>query len=130
VAVSGRNLGGHAFEYDPGLKTGHEGVKAYVNGILSDLPSISNVGMLVMVVGRVTRSDAGGIYVDDCSGYNDFPAIGPGAPAGIRATAPTGVVMPEVGSFVAITGISSTYQTTTGLRRLLLVRRQDDIVEM
>ncbi|MDO8587862.1 MAG: hypothetical protein Q7T82_12595 [Armatimonadota bacterium] len=128
VAFPGEWLGGHAFQYDPVAQTGQQEVRAYTAGVLSELSSINNVGMLVTVLGRVTYSDTNGFYVDDGSGFSDFAQSGPDYPTGIKVTVPSGVATPAGGSYVVVTGISSVYQAGGSLRRLLLVRQQSDIV--
>ena len=61
-----------------------------------------STGLLVRVAGRVTDSTSGFIYVDDGS------ACPPGQVAsGVRVLLPSGVAAPAVGSWVDVTGISS-----------------------
>jgi len=128
TAMAGLYLGGRAFEYSPESQTGQQAVSAYCDGVLLELPSINNVGMLVTVLGRVTQSNIDGFYLDDGSGWNDFAVTGPGSPPGVKVSVPLGVTTPPEGSYAVVTGINSVSQADVGLRRLVLVRQQSDIV--
>ena len=72
------------------------------------------------LLGR-TPSGAGEFYIDDGSLLND----GSGK-TGLRVSAP-GLTLPQKGSFVIVTGVSSCYQAAAHLHRMLRPRCQEDI---
>ena len=87
---------------------------------------LNNIGLLVKTFGRVVSSEADEFYVDDGSGF-DYGD--PNVP-GLRVTVPAGTSAPAVGSYVAVTGISSCYKDGADLYRLLRVREQTDILPL
>ena len=91
------------------------------------MPGLNNIGLLITTFGRVIWSDPTGFYIDDGSGYDNFSAVGPGDPPGLKVSIPLGVTPPAAGSYAAVTGISSVYNSDIGLCRLLRARQQSDI---
>ncbi|MDO8585821.1 MAG: hypothetical protein Q7T82_02165 [Armatimonadota bacterium] len=130
-SMSERSIGGQAFMYDPVANTGQAGVKAYASSsggsLLVDVPGLNTIGSLIRTWGRVTWVGVDSFYIDDGSGYDDYPEIGPGSPAGIKVAVPAGVTPPATGSYAVVTGVSSVYDSDIGLCRVLLVRQQSDI---
>lgn len=106
-AVGGARMG----KYTPGTKNG---------------AGISNTGLLVRVAG-VLRSESGKLYVDDGSpAVNDAASVG-----GVKvSTQLLGLpaVFPPSGSFVVLTGVSGTEETSSGVIPVIRVRGQSDIV--
>lgn len=137
VCVSGRNVGGGAFNHDPVTGAGQQPVKAYAwvgspfgfppTRIVMEMPGLNNIGTLATVFGTVAWSDATAFYIDDGTRYDDSPVADANTPGGLRIALPVGVNPPDVGSFVSVTGIISARETDIGLCRLLLVRQQSDI---
>lgn len=108
-------LGGGSGTYDPGPPaTGQMGV--------TDGAGINNVGLLVRLCGKVTRSEDGEafFYLDDGSGTSDATATG------VRCIA-EGLDKPDVGSQVIVTGASGVMEVGSKVVRCLRVQRQPDI---
>lgn len=83
---------------------------------------LNNIGLLVRTWGVVTAWGRDWFYIDDGSRIEDGTGI-----VGIYVSAP-GMVAPETGSIVAVTGISSCEYYNGKLVNVLLPRAQADIV--
>ncbi|MGQ9924784.1 MAG: hypothetical protein ACUVSM_12795, partial [Armatimonadota bacterium] len=86
----------------------------------------SNTGLLIRVAG-VLRSEGNRLYVDDGSApVNDAASV-----RGLKVSTEllgSLVVFPPAGSFVVLTGVSGTEETSGGIIPVIRVRRQSDIV--
>lgn len=97
---------------------------------------LNNIGLLIRTWGMVTYRDTVNkfFYINDGSNLNDGNTLGSGATAvlGLRVSydnLATGVTInpPTVDTFVAITGISSTFATGSIIHPNLRPRSQSDI---
>ena len=102
--ITGANLGGSNWHYDPITGAGQKGVEGGLG--------LNNVGLLVRIAGKVTYADRqrGIAYVDDGSHLNDSNGLGENGESayGVRILLPDGISMPSVGTSITLTGISST----------------------
>ena len=119
VATSNSGVGGVDWSYNASTKAGQRGVEGGLGP--------GNIGLLVMVWGKVTQRDTGGLayfYVDDGCGIADGTQTGGTDNEGIRIKCnPTNY--PE-NSYVVVTGISSCFKDAGGkLRRQVLARTAD-----
>ncbi len=111
LAMNNASLGGADWFYDPLRGTGQRGV---VGGI-----GPCNIGLLVRTTGVVTEQTGSGIKISDGSG------------ADMAVSVPSSISPVPVGSYVAITAISSCTKAPDGsLHPLLLVRASSDIVRI
>ncbi len=87
---------------------------------------LNNVGLLVRGSGKVTQIGSGYLYIDDGSNLKDGTATGQYENIGVRVICdPTGYT---IGDYVAVTGISSCFQTPTQqIARRIITRRADDV---
>lgn len=103
--------GGRMGKYTPGTRDGK---------------GISNTGLLIRVAG-VLRSEGNRLYVDDGSApVNDAASV-----RGLKVSTEllgSPVVFPPAGSFVVLTGVSGTEETSGGIIPVIRVRGQSDIV--
>lgn len=99
VSMCTRNVGG--------------GTMGLQQGVLGS-SGLNNIGLLVQTWGRVVSSESPVFKIDD--------GFGPG----VRCYAP-GISLPDVGTYVLITGISSCEQGDQGLNSLIRVRNINDI---
>lgn len=104
IAMSNKSLGGASV-------AGQQGV---VGGA-----GPNNIGLLITTTGRVTFVGSNYVYINDGSAVTD------GFGQGVRVVA-AGLLLPTLGQYVRITGISSCLRNTT-IRRLVLARSQSDI---
>ncbi|MDO8587720.1 MAG: hypothetical protein Q7T82_11845 [Armatimonadota bacterium] len=134
VGLAGAAIGGDGFLFDPIDMTGQKAAKAYqwtevgegeFERALVDMAGLNNIGLLVTAWGEVTWKDAGSFYMND--GSETAFAANPDKRSGVLVRVPSGVTPPAVGSYAVVTGISSLYNTGSGLCRVILVRRQSDI---
>jgi len=75
-----------------------------------------NTSLLVRVAGRVTSSGTGGFWITDGS-----------VPVPVRVSCPAGVQLPPIGSWVAVTGISTAEPSGLDLRASIRARDTQDI---
>ncbi len=115
VGMSSRHLGGSSWLYDPVSGAGQIGVFGSTG--------LNNIGMLVTIWGKVTHSNLWDdyFYIDDGSA-----ATSGGDPRGVYVEA-GGLDIPEYGSYVSVTGISSCEIAGGHKVSRLLPRVQGDI---
>ena len=124
IGLTGKMVGGSGLFYDSSANVGQKGTSALIDNTIKDLPGLNNIGLLVSIWGNVKWvAEADAFYLDDGSGYND----GDPALPGIKVLLPAGVSRPADGSFVSVTGISSCFNLSDRLHRLIRVRTVDDI---
>ncbi len=116
LGLPNKLLGGGASDVQPGVISGS---------------GLNNIGLLVRTWGKITYVDPAETfaYVDDGLMLSDGNTLGSGSSSvtGVRIILPGGVVMPPVGSFVILTGVSSCTMINGGLVRALCIRNQGDI---
>jgi len=88
-----------------------------------DSPGVLNLGLLVCVTGRVTKSGPGYFYLSDGSEVIDGSGI-----RGIRVSLPPGASAPQAGSVVSVTGIAGCKDAGAGEARIIYARTPEDIV--
>ena len=103
--VIGRSLGGGAWPFGWPGSPGQRGV--------TDGTGLNNIGLLVMVCGSVSYAGSDHYYVDDGSGVSD-----PSGHPGVKVL-PHGFGIPDEGSFVAFSGVSSCYKSESNYYRLI-----------
>ncbi len=111
LGVTNRQLGGGGYKYVAGPpETGQKGIAGAVG--------TNNIGLLVTVWGRVTELGPGEIarwfMLDDGSGP-------------VRVELKTGITPPRLSDQMAVTGISSCYQSDGSLLPRVLARQQSDL---
>lgn len=114
LAMPNQAVGGQGWFFVQSPYSGQKGIDGAVG--------LNNIGLLVKTWGRVTYVGSSYFYIDDGSGLND----GSGH-TGIRMYFMSGVAPPQVGEYVVVTGISSTFYASPALRRMIRVRDQEDI---
>jgi len=102
LALTNRALGGGDWMWDPSSGAGQRGVSGGIG--------LNNIGLLVRTTGRVISSDSGWFVLDDGSGVV------------VKCVVVPGVGLPDVGSYVVVTGISSCERVGDEIHRLLRVR--------
>lgn|GEM_PF-6801283 len=129
LGIIGKAVGGSDFGFDNPAGLGQTGTMAYQKG--QDEPrspnlvvGLNNIGLLVRVWGIVTAIADDGFYLDDGSGFDD----GDPRRSGIRVSIEQDCIAPQVGSHVAVTGISSCYVKDGKLFRLIRTNSPDDIL--
>ena len=106
LAMINRSLGG--------LDSGVSGAKG-----------LYNIGLLVRVWGKVTQVGEDYLYIDDGSALKDGTLTGAEENIGVRVICdPTDYTS---GDYLIVTGISSCFETPSGLARRILTRRPADI---
>ncbi len=97
--------------------------------VFTEVIGLNNVGLLVEVTGKVTWTGQGCFYLDDGSEIDDFeqPDVTNGMPPGVKVALPDGAVLPDVGSYVSVTAISSCNGSGSNAMRVLRVWRSDDV---
>ena len=120
LLLANRYLGGADWFYNPSSGAGQRGV---LGGF-----GLNNIGMLVVVCGRVTAVGADYLYLDDGSGLPDGTETGSEANVGVRVyCSPIGYA---VGDYLSATGISSCFDTPGGSRaRCVRTRGTSDLVK-
>ena len=112
VAIANRAIGGGDFFYDSETGAGQQGM----TGCLG----LNNVGMLVSTCGMVTErnpaQNPAAFDIDD------------GSASGLTVLVPDGVVPPNLGEYVTVTGLVSCKKTDEQVRAILLTRSQNDVV--
>lgn len=131
IGIGGSGIGGGDYGYNPETGAGQRGVSSWRRVWVPEqgwqwqcvqTGGPNNIGLLVTTWGRVTWSGDGEFYVDDGCGMKDASEH-----IGLRVCAP-GVMAPESGTFVRITGVVSCYKIDGVLYRRLLVSDQSDVV--
>ncbi|MCE5198163.1 MAG: hypothetical protein ABFD54_00165 [Armatimonadota bacterium] len=110
VGMPNSSLGGGDWFYDSNTGAGQRGV--------TGAHGCNNIGMLVRTWGRVREVSSTSFLIDDGSG------------AELWVSVPSGTTIPNKNSYVAVTGISSCYESEGSIRRLLVVRGNSDIATM
>ncbi|MGQ9454869.1 MAG: glycoside hydrolase family 20 zincin-like fold domain-containing protein [Armatimonadota bacterium] len=118
VAVKSRDLGGDAFGLQPAI---WEYRQTLSGKILAPARGLNNLGLLVRVAGRVTAQGSAYFYLDDGSGCDDGSGM-----QGIRVVCGS-LTKPPVGSFVVVTGVSSSYYERGHAWRAVVVTLPQDI---
>jgi hypothetical protein len=118
VAIKGRDLGGGAFGLQPAI---WEYRQTRSGRVLAPAQGLNNLGLRVVLAGRVTSQGSTYFYLDDGSGCDD----GSGA-RGVRVICGS-LTKPSVGSFVVVTGVSSSYYERGHAWRALVVTLPQDI---
>ncbi len=116
-----RDVGGGAWNYDPGPpQSGQQGV---IGG-----SGLNNVGLLIRTSGRVTQIGTDYLYIDDGSNLRDGTLTGAEENIGVRVICdPTGY---NAGDYLIVTGISSCFETPSGIVRRILTRKPEDILRI
>ena len=119
LSMPTRSIGGGDWFYNPSTGAGQKSVKAWrlvkepggsYAWDLGDVAGMNNIGLLIISQGWVVHTLADGFYFDDGSGFNDGnPAV-----PGVKVWVPTSVTIPEEGTYVVVTGISSCYKPDSG----------------
>ena len=108
LGVVGRDLGGGASGLQPGV----------LNGF-----GLNNIGLLVTVWGHVNQIGDGHLYIDDGSALRDGTLTGAEENIGVRVICdPTDY---HAGDYLIVTGISSCFETPSGLARPADTRAPD-----
>lgn len=102
-----------------------EGVSAFQGPerTLVGAGGVSDIGLRVVVWGRVTASAGDGFYLDDGSRFDEGDPLA----GGVKVSIPSGVQAPPAGSFLKVIGISACYRPGAHLFRLVRVSRAQDI---
>ncbi|MDH7482542.1 MAG: DUF1565 domain-containing protein, partial [Armatimonadota bacterium] len=108
LGMVNRALGGGDWMWNPSNGAGQRGVTGGVG--------LNNIGLLVRTSGCVTDAGTDWFVINDGSGVD------------VKCVVPTGVGVPAVGSYVALTAISSCEKVGDEIHRLLRIRSGDDIV--
>lgn len=86
---------------------------------------LNNIGLLVRTWGKVT-----GVENVEPPALPTWFTIDDGSGINLKCKLPEGVTAPDVNAFVQVKGISSCERVGADLHRLLLVRRDEDIVRL
>jgi hypothetical protein len=137
LEMRGGHIGGGAWLWNPTTGAGQQATRAYqfipdgngkVQRTLADLPGLNNLGMLVKLVGSVTRADSASgycyLYLDDGSRCDNFAT----ATAGVRVLLPANAVLPSAGSVVSVVGVVSCRKYLNETWPQLIARSQADVV--
>ena len=127
LGVVGRDLGGG----DAGMQQGvwswqwvkEEGTWKYV---WRESQGLNNIGLLIRTSGKVTQIGDGYLYINDGSNLKDGTFTGAQENTGVRVICDTTGY--EIGDYLIVTGISSCFETPSGLARRILTRDAADIV--
>lgn len=86
---------------------------------------LNNIGLLITAWGRVNQIGDGYLYINDGSALRDGTLTGTEENIGVRVICdPTDY---DTGDYLIVTGISSCFETPSGLARRILTRRPSDI---
>ena len=86
---------------------------------------LNNMGLLITAWGKVTQIGADHLYIDDGSYLRDGTYTGEEENIGVQVICdPTDY---ETGDYIVVTGISSCFETPSGLARRILTRRPEDV---
>jgi len=134
ILVTGRTLGGCDFPSGHEPNCGQKTTKAWRWVKIGQAPAfrrfdhvagLNNIGLLVRLTGKVSWVGSDSFYLNDGSAYDDTE--GPIYP-GVKVLLPSGVNPPQIDSCVSVTGISSCYESSGDLYRLLRVRDAEDVL--
>lgn len=143
VGITTKAVGGGAFLYDFASGAGQRATQAYQwikqgnawvrSETPLDVPGLNNTGLLVKAWGRVVWSDpaTSTFYLDGAPGLDDYryPDPSKNEPPGVRVSMPSwGMPVPSVGSYVAVTAISTCYTENGVVFRKLRVRSESDVM--
>lgn len=110
-------LGGAENGYNAGTGAGQQGITGAF--------SMNNIGLFIRALGKVTQKGSDYLYVDDGAGLLDGTLTGAEENVGVRVICnPTGY---DTGDPVEAIGISSCFQSPSGLARRILTRRPEDL---
>ncbi|MDH7601858.1 MAG: glycoside hydrolase family 20 zincin-like fold domain-containing protein [Armatimonadota bacterium] len=118
VALRLRDLGGGPFGLQPAV---WEYRKTRSGVVLAPAEGLNNLGLRVRAAGRVTAQGSDYFYLDDGSGCDDGSGM-----RGVRVICGT-FTKPAVGSFVVVTGVSSSYYDRGHAWRAIVVTLPQDI---
>lgn len=118
VAIKTRDLGGGAFGLQPAI---WEYRRTPSGKVLAPACGLNNLGLRVRVAGRVTAQGSTYFYLDDGSGCDDGSGM-----QGVRVICGS-LTKPPVGSFVVVTGVSSSYYERGHAWRAIVVTLPQDI---
>lgn len=112
----------------PNRNVGGEPLGSYVAGVLGG-SGPNNLGMLITTWGRVTNVDstAKTFSIDDGSGRQTLGIPGLRVHCGGRAGG-TNLILPEIGDYVLVTGISTSFSSGSTIISNVRPRKQSDIV--
>jgi len=121
LALNNRAIGGGDWLCDLETTAGQIGMTGGVG--------LNNVGLLIRAWGKVTQVGDGYLYIDDGSGLIDGTSTGLSANKGVKVIcSPTGYTS---GQYLIVTGISSCFQTPSGLiARKIITRNSLDIMQI
>ena len=124
LMFNNRTLGGVGTRAFQLVKTGDVWVRQLV-----DVSGLNNVGLLVTTFGKVVWTDTNCFYLSDGSMSDDFLTPDPinNQPPGVKVLMPAGATLPQVGSHVVVTGVSSCYKADSIVFRLLRVSKAEDV---
>jgi len=148
LAMTGRDLGGADFKYNPSTGAGQCATYAWRWVKMPDetmvrefLPvgGTNNLGVLVKISGRVSWAGTDGtFYLNDGSGYDDykdtmnydptqtsFTGNEQAGPAGVKIVVPTGTAAPPIGSYASVIGVVSCYSADGKVLRVLRADKID-----
>ena len=109
LGIRSRFVGGSDWRYDATSGAGQKGPTGCAAGL-------NNIGLLVRSWGKVLGASGTQFSIRDTTSGSS-----------LKCVVPAGVSIPAVGSYVAVTGISSCEKPSTNVLRVLKVRTQDDI---
>jgi len=101
-------LGGGDWFYDSDTGAGQKGISGGIG--------LNNIGALIRTWGNFTYVDETSFSIDD------------GSRIGVICQVPDTVTINPAWEYVVVTGISSCYKDGDDLRKLVLVRDQNDII--
>ncbi|MDO8684727.1 MAG: alkaline phosphatase [Armatimonadota bacterium] len=113
--LSNNQIGGEDWFYDSGSGAGQMGI--------TGARGMNNVGLLVRTFGKITSKQAPYFWLDDGSGVKDYTV----GKTGMKILQTYGV-LPAVGNYVCVTGISMIYKGGTNYYRLIKLRNANDLV--
>ena len=121
LGLGNRAVGGTNLDYHAASGAGQQGV--YLG------TGLNNIGLLVTTWGVVQSVDAdsGTFVISDGSLTRDLISH-QSTPVNVKVVVPGGVALPQIGSYVSVTGISSCEKIGDELHSLLRVRSQSDIL--
>ena len=117
VCVRNAAIGGASWQYDAETGAGQQGV--------SGGSGLNNIGLLVTVWGRVTQVGDDYLYINDGSALKDGTLTGAEENLGVRVICDPSDY--NTGDYLIVTGISSCFETPSGLARRILTRRPEDV---
>lgn len=107
--MTNKSVGGGGWFYSPGPGTGQRGI--------TDAFGLNSIGLLIRSWGGVVDRGSNWFKIEDGSGVQ------------VKCVAPAGAGIPALSAYVRVTGISSCESDGANLRRVILVRSEEDIRE-